>query len=84
MICNLNLRALCVLALVVAASTLTLRVSAQVTGGTISGTVTDSGGKVAERPYLDHQLCHGGKSRSYHQRRRVLLRAQICCPERTR
>ncbi len=53
MICNLNLRALCVLAVVVAViQAVPARVYAQVTGGTISGTVTDSTGKVLPNVHI--------------------------------
>ena len=47
MICNSNLRTLCAFVVVVALiHSATVRVQAQVTGGTISGTVTDSSGRV--------------------------------------
>jgi len=47
MICNLNLRTLCaVVAAVALLHTATVSTHAQVTGGTISGTVTDSSGRV--------------------------------------
>lgn len=47
MICNLNLRTLCaVVAVVALLHTATVSTHAQVTGGTISGTVTDSSGRV--------------------------------------
>ena len=52
MICNLNLRALCVLAVVIVAIHAPARVYAQVTGGTISGTVTDSTGKVLPNVHI--------------------------------
>lgn len=53
MICNLNLRALCVLAVVIAAiHGVPAHVYAQVTGGTISGTVTDSTGKVLPNVHI--------------------------------
>jgi len=52
-ICNLNLRALCVLAVVIAAiHGVPGHVYAQVTGGTISGTVTDSAGKVLPNVHI--------------------------------
>jgi hypothetical protein len=52
-ICSLNLRALCVLAVVIAAiHAVPAHVYAQVTGGTISGTVTDSAGKVLPNVHI--------------------------------
>lgn len=53
MICDSNLRRICVVALTAALMLLvTTNMQAQVTGGTISGTVTDSSGKVISNAHI--------------------------------
>ena len=79
MICDSNLRRLCVIVVTAALIHIAaVNVQGQVTGGTISGTVTDSTGKVVPNVHISiTNTATGRRPRSHDQRRRLLLCAEF-------